>query len=129
MPISGLSRILPFVPLALPYILPQRFGSVHAHPHTTYNTYKTIFRTIAVASVLLHTKSTVLALYYNAPESHYYRHSLLHPLRGEHRSALDRYTVATGRIFGAINEHPAVSAVGWDVILSGLSLGLWAAIR
>jgi hypothetical protein len=33
------------------------------------------------------------------------------------------------KVLGAIGDHPAVSAVGWDVILSGLSLGLWAAAR
>lgn len=33
------------------------------------------------------------------------------------------------RLLGAIGEHPAVSAVGWDVLLSGLSLGVWAAVR
>lgn len=129
MTVAALSRVLPFIPLSLPYILPESFGTVNTHPHTTYNTYTTIFRTIAATSALLHLKSTVLALFYNTPESHYYRHSLLHPFEEEHRSALDRGTTAIGRVFGAVNEHPAVGAVGWDVILSGLSLGIWAAVR
>ena len=80
-------------------------------------------------SSLLHFKSSFLALFKNTPESTYYRHSLLRPFKEEHRSALDRSTTAFGRVFGAILEHPAISAIGADVLLSGLSLGLWAAIR
>ena len=129
MTVTALARGLPFIPLSLPYIIPTRFGAVNNHPHATYNTYTTIFRTIAATASLLHLKSTALALFYNTPESHYYRHSLLNPFKEEHRSALDLGTTAIGRVFGAINEHPAVGAVGWDVILSGLSLGIWAAAR
>lgn len=129
MTVTALSRVLPFIPLSLPFILPESFGTINSQPHATYNTYTTIFRTIAATSALLHLKSTVLALFYNTPESHYYRHSLLYPFKEEHRSALDRGSTAIGRVFGAINEHPAVGAVGWDVILSGLSLGIWAAVR
>jgi len=129
MTVTGLSRILPFIPMVLPYILPENFGTVTNHPHATYSTYTTIFRTIAAMSALLHLKSTATAILYNAPESHYYRHSLLHPFKEEHRSTLNRGYTAISRLLGAVNEHPAVAAVGWDVMLSGLSLGIWAAVR
>ena len=42
---------------------------------------------------------------------------------------VERSSTAVGKVLGAIGDHPAVSAVGWDVILSGLSVGLWAAVR
>jgi len=42
---------------------------------------------------------------------------------------LERSSTAVGKVLGAIGDHPAVSAVGWDVLLSGTSLGLWAADR
>jgi hypothetical protein len=127
--VTALTRILPLIPLTLPYILPERLGTVHNQPHATYSTYTTIFRTIAATSALLHFKSTVLALFYNTPESQYYRHSLLHPFKEEHRYALNRGYTAFGRVLSSVNEHPAVGAVGWDVMFSGLSLGIWAAIR
>lgn len=129
MTVIAATRVLPFIPLTLPYILPESFGTVHAHPHANYNTYTTIFRTIALHSVLLHLKSTAIALFDNTPESYYYRHSLLHPFKEEHRSPLNPGYTSFSRLLGAVSEHPAVSAVGWDVMLSGLSLGVWAAIR
>jgi hypothetical protein len=129
MTISVLSRALPFSFLVLPSIIPESWGTVHSHPHGTHPTYTTLFRTISTLSLLLHFKSSFLALFNNTPESTYYRHSLLHPFKEEHRSALNRSSTAFGRVFGAILEHPAISAVGSDVLLSGLSLGVWAAIR
>jgi len=129
MTVTLLSRTLPFTFLLLPYIIPIGWGTIHTHPHSAYHSYTTLFRTISAISAFFHLKSTVLALFYNTPESHYYRHSLLHPFKKEHRAVFTRGSTALGRLLGAIGEHPAVSAVGWDVICSGLSLGVWAAIR
>jgi hypothetical protein len=80
-------------------------------------------------SVLLHGKATVLGLLHNAPNSHYHRHSLLLPFDTEERSTWERGTTTVGKVLGATSDHPVVSAVGWDVLLSTLSMGLWAAIR
>ncbi|PMD36669.1 hypothetical protein L207DRAFT_515186 [Hyaloscypha variabilis F] len=129
MTVSLLSRALPFSFLALPYIIPESWGTVHNHPHETHTTYTRLFRTISTISALLHFKASFFALFHNTPESTYYRHSLLHPFKEEHRSALNRGSTALSRVFGAILEHPAVSAFGGDVLLSGLSVGIWAAIR
>ena len=129
MTVVGLSRALPFAFLVLPYIIPKSWGTVLSHPHDAHDTYTTLFRTMSAMSALLHLKSTTAALFYNTPERTYYRHSLLHPFKEEHRSALNRGSTAVSKIFGAILEHPAVGAAGWDVILSGLSLGVWAATR
>lgn len=127
--ISIISRTLPFSFLALPYIVPQSWGKVHTTPHSPQSTYSTIFRTISTISFLLHAKATTLGLLYNTPEEYTYRHSILHPFTSDHHSTLDRGSTAITRLLGAIGEHPAVSAAGWDVLLSGLSLGIWAAVR
>jgi hypothetical protein len=129
MTVSLLSRALPFSFLALPYVIPESWGVVHGHPHDSHSTYTTLFRTISTISTILHFKSSFLALSNNTPDSTYYRHSLLHPFKEEHRSALNRDSTALSRVFGAVLEHPAISAFGSDVLLSGLSLGIWAAIR
>jgi hypothetical protein len=122
-------RILSFTPLLLPYIVPERWATMHIHPHNAHSAYTALFRTISVVSFLLHGRSTVLALFFNTPDSHYHRHSILHPFKQERRTILDRSSTAVGKVLGAIGDHPAVSAVGWDVLLSGMSLGLWAANR
>jgi hypothetical protein len=129
MTISLLLRALPFSFLGLPYIIPESWGTVHNHPHDTNSGYTILFRSISTASLLLHFKASFLALFHNTPESTYYRHSLLHPFKEVHRSALNRSSTALSRVFGAVLEHPAISAVGSDVLLSGLSLGIWAAVR
>lgn len=129
MTVATLTRGLPFAPLLLPYAIPEKWGTTHVNPHEAYASYTTLFRTISVIAAGLHFKTTALALFYNTPESHYYRHSFLHPFHKEHLSAVERGSTAVGRLLGAINEHPAVGAVGWDVIISGLSVGVWAALR
>jgi hypothetical protein len=122
-------RILSFAPLLLPFIVPESWGTVHIHPHNAHSAYTALFRTSSIVSILLHGKSTVLAVLFNTPDSHYHRHSILHPFKQEQRSVLERSSTAVGKVLGAIGDHPAVSAVGWDVLLSGMSLGLWAASR
>lgn len=129
MTVSSLARALPFLYLSLPYVIPTSWGTIHTHPHSAHDTYTTLFRTISVLSTLLHFKTTVVALFSNTPASYSYRHTLLHPFEKEHHATLDRASTALGRILGAIGSHPAVSSAGWDVLLSGLSLGIWASIR
>ncbi|PVH86926.1 hypothetical protein DL98DRAFT_582243 [Cadophora sp. DSE1049] len=127
--VSWISGMLPFCFLLLPYVIPAGWGTVSNHPHDSQLTYTTLFRIISTVSAALHLKSTALALIYNAPESTYYRHSLLHPFKEAHRTPLGRGSTAIGRVLGAMGEHPAVGSVAWDVLLTGLSLGIWAAIR
>jgi hypothetical protein len=127
--IALLSRSLPFTFLALPYIIPKSLGRINTSPHAFQAQYTKLFRTMSTISFLLHIKSTGLGLFYNYPNDHSYRHAVLHPFQNHHQSTTRKTSTAVGRLLGAITEHPAVSAVGWDVIISGLSLGVWAAVR
>ncbi|KAF7897019.1 hypothetical protein EAF00_005247 [Botryotinia globosa] len=127
--VALLSVSLPFAPLLLPYIIPEHWGTTYDHPHEAHSSYTKIFRSISIISLILHVRTTGLALLYNTPENHYYRHSLIHPLEKVYRSNTNRAFTAVERVFGAISDHPAVASVGYDVILSGLSLGTWAAVR
>ncbi|PQE10352.1 Alpha-mannosyltransferase alg11p protein [Rutstroemia sp. NJR-2017a WRK4] len=123
------SKALPFAPMLLPYIIPESWGNNYEHPHEAHASYMKVFRTISTISSLLHLKTSGLALLYNTPKDHYYRHHLLHPIEKVHRSSTDRAVTAIERVLGAVGDHPAVGAVGYDVVISGLSLGIWAAIR
>lgn len=123
------ARGLTLAPLILPYAVPESWGSVHPRPHETYRTYGKLFTAIAVTSLVLHSKATVTGLAYNAPDSHYHRHSIYLPFDTETRSSWERTTSAFGRILEAMSDHPVVSSVGWDVLLSTLSIGVWTAVR
>ncbi|OTA81595.1 hypothetical protein M434DRAFT_401336 [Hypoxylon sp. CO27-5] len=123
------TRVLTFLPLILPKIAPMSWGTLHSHPHDAYGSATTIFRTISVASFVLHVKSSIAGLIYNIPNSHYHRHSVFFPWDVEERSNWERSTAALGKILGSIFDHPAVTAVGLDVLGCALSLGLWAAVR
>jgi hypothetical protein len=127
--ISLLARLLTFAPITLPLVVPERLGTVHPHPHSAYGAYTSLFRFVSVASFVLHVKGTVLGLAYNLPDSHYHRHSIRIPWDTAERSNWERTTSALGKLLGSTADHPVVAGVGRDVLLSALSLGIWAAVR
>ncbi|KAI0858907.1 hypothetical protein F4860DRAFT_484515 [Xylaria cubensis] len=124
-----LARASTFLPVLLPKIIPVYWGSVQQRPHGTYESLTKLFKFVSTAAFVLHMKTSVVSLISNAPESHYHRHSALLPWDIEERSRWERSTTALGKVLGSTSDHPAVAAVGWDVLLSALSLGLWAAVR
>ncbi|KAI2612106.1 uncharacterized protein GGS25DRAFT_106215 [Hypoxylon fragiforme] len=124
-----LTRASTFLPLILPRIAPMSWGTVHYRPHNSYYSFTVIFRTISFVSFVLHMKSSIMGLTYNIPNSHYHRHSAILPWDVEERTAFERGTTAFGKVLGSIMDHPAVEAVGWDVLICTLSIGLWAGVR
>lgn len=127
--IVATSRALTFAPLVLHTIAPTSWGTVHTHHHEASAALTDLFRFMSVVSVLLHGTATFTGLKYNVPHAHYHRHSKLLPWDIEERSKWERTTTAVGKLLGATSDHPVVAAVGYDVLLSGLSTGLWAAVR
>jgi hypothetical protein len=123
------SRLLTFAPLILPEVIPESWGSVHGTAHSTYITYTSIFRIMSVVSTGMHARATFEGFLYNLPGSYKHRHSIRIPFDVEERSTWERTTTATGKVLGSLSDHPVVAAVGADVLLSALSLGLWAAVR
>ncbi|KAK3995978.1 hypothetical protein QBC44DRAFT_232795 [Cladorrhinum sp. PSN332] len=126
---ATLGKLLSFAPLALNVVAPQSWGSVHRTPHSSYRVITTIFQAISAASTLLHAKTTLAGLFYNLPESQKHRHSIKIPFDTEKRSNWERSATSIEKVLRSINDHPAVTAAGKDVLLSALSLGLWAAVR
>lgn len=127
--VVGVSRACSFIPLALQMAAPASWGAVHSDPHKAHAAFTDLFRLMSFMSVALHAVATVTGLRYNLPDSHYHRHSRFLPWDVERRSKWDRTTTAVGRVLGSTLDHPIVAAVGYDVLLSGASAGLWAAVR
>ena len=88
---------------------------------------------MAHASFLLHVALTLTALLDNDPRAHEHKHSsylaYLHLPHAQELSAVDRSKSALSEMLGAIEDHPAVAHMGWDVIMYGASLVTWAATR
>lgn len=124
-----MSRVLSFAPLVLTYIVPTSWGVVHSHHHMAYRSYERLFRFVSAACFFLQTRALLVGLAYNAPDAHYHRHAIHLPFDEEQRSAWERTTSAFGRILSATRDHPVVSGIGWDVLLSILSIGCWASVR
>lgn len=124
------SRALTFVPLLLQTIVPRSWGAIHTHHHDdASDAFTDLFRLMSIASIVLHSIATFHGLRCNVPHAHYHRHSKFLPWDIEERSRWERTTTAVGKLLGATRDHPVVTAVGYDVLLSGLSTGLWAAVR
>lgn len=123
------ARVLTFVPLVLPVIVPVSWGTIHAHPHGSYEAFVDQFRYVSMATFLLQTKVLATGLRSNAPDAYYHRHSKFLPFDWEKRSALERTSTAFSRMLGSTSDHPVVAGVAWDVLLSGVSVMIWAAIR
>ncbi|KAI9874506.1 MAG: hypothetical protein M1830_009676 [Pleopsidium flavum] len=122
-------HLLLYLPLYIDRLIPHSFGSTHNTPHDARRAYKPIFKFISIISFLLHLKQTLVALLDNEPGSHYHRHSSLFSHQEDHRSKIERTSTAIGRVLGCLGDHPAVASVGWDVMLCGFSLVIWAAVR
>ena len=128
MPLLLISHLALFQPLYPQFVLPEAFGNSSPKHYHHY-----LPRLLAVFSVALHLKQTVASLLDSDPGAYSNRHSkylaYAHlPHEAEH-TTIYRSTSAFGRVLGSLNEHPAVSSVGWDVLMCGISLGVWAAIR
>ncbi|KAH8164660.1 hypothetical protein CIB48_g3590 [Xylaria polymorpha] len=127
--VAILARASTFLPVFIPKIIPTHWGTVERRPHGAYESLTRLFKFLSAASFALHAKTSIVALLSNTPNPYYHRHSALLPWDVEERSRWERSTTALGKILGSTSDHPAVAAVGWDVFLSMLSLGLWAAVR
>ncbi|KAJ9664117.1 hypothetical protein H2201_005357 [Coniosporium apollinis] len=114
----------------IPRIAPNVLGSTHSTVHSAHRSSAIIFKSLSVTSFLLHARQTATALLDNSPPPTYRKYSYIwnsHP-ETQH-STLYLARVAFTRVLGALSDNPAISAVAWDVLLSALSLCLWAVVR
>ncbi len=133
-PVALLSKVLPWLPLALPYIVPTSFGTVHASAANRDRTTTNTFRIISAISFILYAKAMSYAIIYNDPSERYYDPKWLDPLHYSHnRGDWERTSTTVGRIFavvfGRYSSHPVMTKIGYDVLMTGASLCAWAMIR
>ncbi|KAF6840178.1 hypothetical protein CMUS01_04020 [Colletotrichum musicola] len=73
--IAILGRVLTFAPIIFPAVVPVSWGTVNSDHREAPGIVTELFRFLSTASFVFHVKGTVLGLLYNAPDSHYHRHS------------------------------------------------------
>ncbi|KAL2124419.1 hypothetical protein VTJ04DRAFT_784 [Mycothermus thermophilus] len=127
----AISKVLTLAPVILPAIVPFAWGTVHSDARAAYLDITKLFNIMSASNLLIHAWTTVTSLRYNIPPAREHRLNLTRypPLVTETHTRLERSTTAVEKVLGSLTEHPAVAAVGKDVLLSALSLGLWAAVR
>ncbi|CAI4218793.1 unnamed protein product [Parascedosporium putredinis] len=104
------TRALTFLPLLLPYLVPESWGTVHPHPHRAYSSFSALFRLLSGVSLALHARATLAALARAAYDDHRHRHSALMHIDAEKLAAWERTTYGLGRILGARFHHPSSTA-------------------
>ncbi|KAL9074417.1 MAG: hypothetical protein Q9157_004398 [Trypethelium eluteriae] len=133
-PLFGGLVAIPTILGTLPDILPRRLETSHKNVHLAHRSYATVFTTISVFALATHAWFTGTAILDNTPGlQHHHRSIFSWPLRlhtsQPDPSRLQRAETAVTRVLGALGDHPAVNAIGWDVLLSAVSLGVWCIVR
>lgn len=124
-----MSRGLTLAPLLLQSTAPPSMGTILSQKRRADPAFTDLFRFMGLVTAVIHGRATFAALTYNLPHAHYHRHSKILPWDIEERSRWERTTTAIGKVLGATQDHPIVAGVGYDVLISALSLGLWSAFR
>lgn len=89
--------------------------------------YEDIFRSLAFATLGLHAYFTYQAVVTEAPPHKYLRHNYVWNTHSKGTNSFtDQAWSVLVSIVGALSDNPVISQVGWDVLLSALSLCLWA---
>jgi hypothetical protein len=99
----------------------------HTSVHRARKAYEDIFRILAFASFGLHMMKSFEAIVDEAPPHRYLNHNFVwNTHREEGNTRYQQAWTVLVRVIGALSDNTVISQVGWDVLLSVLSLGVWA---
>jgi hypothetical protein len=99
----------------------------HTSVHQARKSYEDIFRVLTLASFGLHAMKSYQAIVDEAPPHRYLSHNFVwNTHRDEGNTRYEQAWTIAVRVIGALNDNPVISQVGWDVLLSVISLCVWA---
>lgn len=111
-------------------ILPTSWGHTHKDSRSAHRSMISVFYTIGVFSTFLHFKQLAFAFMDTTPPAKYTDYDYVWDMhRGGERSLFERGSIAIQRLLSTIGDHPAISVTSWDVLLSAISLCMWAFTR
>ncbi|KAF4300824.1 hypothetical protein GTA08_BOTSDO11435 [Botryosphaeria dothidea] len=110
--------------------LPKRFGKQHKDVHAAHHAETKVYNAPQHRVNCFYLRSTFWGVLLNSGPTYHRRYNFVwstHPWY--ERTLWSKLTSASGKILGAISDDPIISVIGWDVLLSGFSLCIWAAAR
>ncbi|TID17707.1 hypothetical protein E2P81_ATG10683 [Venturia nashicola] len=104
----------------------HRFRSTHA----ARKSYEDIFRALALTAASIHAYFTFQTFINESPPHKYLQHDYVWNTHSkEEITWIGRVMGVVGSIAGALSDNPVISQVGWDVLLSTVSLCLWSVVH
>ncbi len=111
-------------------VAPRSCFWAHRTVHAAHKSHTVLFRSIAFFTFILHAQQTLIAVLDNAPRGPYLRYDYVWNMHlNDMRIIPKQAHTAVAKILDALNEHPAVGAIGYDILLSTFSLCVWAILR
>lgn len=98
--------------------------------HAAHHAETKVYNALSIVSTAFYLRSTFWGVLLNSGATYHRRYNFVwstHPWY--ERTLWSKLTSASGKILGAISDDPIISVIGWDVLLSGFSLCIWAAAR
>ncbi|KAE9975720.1 hypothetical protein BLS_002467 [Venturia inaequalis] len=122
---------------ALPLLLATLFQPNYLHKvrrfkstHAARKSYEDIFRALALAAASIHVYFTYQTFVNESPPHKYLQHNFVWNTHStEQNTWFGRTVGVVGSIAGALSDNPVISQVGWDVLLSAVSLCLWSVVH
>ncbi len=125
-PIVFIIRLLLFCPLLLPLVIPRSFKNSHFRRKHVHRAYQGAYKFIVVSSAALVVIQTILAIKDNLFHSPRHLVTGQDPITSQRRAGV---TTAIARVLEAVNDNPAVSALGYDYVLSVISFLTWYSMK
>ena len=126
LPMLAIPHVLLFLPLYIPTAARRRWSvtSADAASREFLRVYKLVF----CIAICLHIKATVVVVLDTTPDRHSVQNDIT--FHGNINSPGQKKARGTVQnLLGSLNDHPAVSSVGWDVIMCYLGIILWVIIQ
>lgn len=92
--------------------------------------YAFIYRSLALAAFVIYVVQTIGVFSKAAPPRRSLKHGYLWIPTGHiELTRWKQFQVTFGKVIGSLSSDPIVTGTIWDVLLTGLSLSIWAVVR
>ncbi|KAF4545270.1 hypothetical protein BFW01_g9909 [Lasiodiplodia theobromae] len=124
------ARLSAFFLAAGTRFVPKTFGKQHADVRVAHHAEARVYSAVSIVATAFFLRSTFWGALLNSGASYHRRYNFVWSTHDAYdRPWWSKLASASGKILGAISDDPVIGLIGWDVLLSGFSLCVWAASR